>query len=82
MVGTFIASVFWRDLGFGKNFVPLGLSIVIAFAVSLAGIIIGFGERKEPMTWKTWIGLIGNFIIGGLFVILTVYAMKRFTELN
>jgi hypothetical protein len=77
LIGTFTASAFWQDLGYGKNFIPLGVSTTIAFAVSIAGLIIGLGERKNSPTVKTWIGLIGNFIVVGLFAVLIIYVINN-----
>ncbi|HTF19763.1 MAG TPA: hypothetical protein VK658_16945 [Chryseolinea sp.] len=75
LLATILTSVFWDILSFGENKVPLAISTTIAFGISIAGLVIGFGEMKGPKTLKVWIGLVGHFIVVGIFVLTVVYAI-------
>jgi hypothetical protein len=72
---TLLASILFRDILNG-NFIPVGISVSIAFGISIAGIIIGIGERKKSNTLKTWIGIVGNFIVVALYALAAINSMK------
>jgi hypothetical protein len=76
LLGTILMSTFWDTLGLGENKIPLGVAATIAFGISIAGLVIAFGEIKKSKTVKLWIGLVGHFIVVGIFVWTIIYAMN------
>lgn len=75
LLATILAAAFWDALGLGKNKIPLAMTTTIAFGLSIAGLVIGFGEIKASKTAKTWIALLGHFIVVGVFILSVVYAL-------
>ena len=73
LLGTFLFSVFRTNFGIEANYTVGGAMATIAFGLSIAGMIIGLGEVRNLKTRKTWIGLIGNIVIVGLFILIVFY---------
>lgn len=71
-----MTATFWDTLGLGKNKIPLAVSTTIAFGISIAGLVVGFGELKKLKTIKFWVGFVGHFIVVGVFVLTVVMAMR------
>ena len=62
------------SLELSENYIPLAMATTIAFGISIAGLIRGVGEKRSSLTLKTWIGIIGNLIVVGFFVITVLYS--------
>lgn len=76
LLGTILIATFWDSLGLGNNKIPLAVSTTIAFGISIAGLVVGFGELKKLRTTKFWVGFVGHFIVVGVFVTTVVMAMR------
>ena len=76
LLGTILLATFWDTLGLGANKIPLAVSTTIAFGISIAGLVVGFGELKKIRTIKFWVGFVGHFIVVGVFVLTVIYAMR------
>ena len=76
LLGTILVATFWDMLNLGPNKVPLALTTTVSFGLSIAGLVVGFEERKRTKNTKTIVGLAGHFIIVGVFVFTVVYAMN------
>ncbi|MEJ7643711.1 MAG: hypothetical protein WKF87_03895 [Chryseolinea sp.] len=76
LIGAFLLSMFKTRLGLGDNLMLVGAIATLSFGISIAGLLNGLGEIKNSKTSKTWIGLIGNLIVVGLFVLISIYAFK------
>ena len=76
LLGTILLATFWDTLGLGANKIPLAVSTTIAFGISIAGLVVGFGELKKLRTIKFWVGFVGHFIVVGVFVFTVIYAMR------
>lgn len=71
MIATIFTSAYWDEMGLGENKMPLAVTTIIAFSISLAGLIVGSGEKK---TLKTILGLVGHSIVVAFFIIIVVYS--------
>ena len=67
-------ATFWDVLGLGENKIPLAISVIVTFGISIAGIILGFHEIRNNKTKKLIVGLIGNILIIVFFVMMVVYS--------
>ena len=74
---TLLIATFWNALGLGSNKIPLAISIIIAFGVGLAGLILGLSELKQAKSGKLWIGLIGNILVIIFFVFMIIFSLNR-----
>lgn len=72
---TLIIASFWESLNLGENKFLLAISIIIAFIISLIGLIIGVKEIKYNKTGKAWTGIIGNLIVIFFFVFIVIYSL-------
>ena len=75
LLGTILFATFWDTLGLGENKIPLALTTTIAFGLSIAGLIHGFGELKKLRTTKFWVGFVGHFVVVGVFALTVIIAM-------
>lgn len=75
MIGTILTATFWDVFGLGSNKIPLAMTTTIAFGLSIAGVVIGIGEIRKIKSSRTWIGLVGHFIVVGVFILTVVSAM-------
>lgn len=74
ILNLIIASL-WESLNLGENKIPLAISIIIAFIISLIGFIIGIKEIKNNKSGKAWTGLVGNLIVIFFFVFVILYSL-------
>ena len=47
LAGTLLCSTFWDAWRLGPNMIPLAMTTTVAFGISIAGLIVGFGEVKS-----------------------------------
>ncbi len=76
LLGTILISTFWDALGLGENKIPLAVAVTITFGISIAGLVIGFGEIKKSRTVPLWIGLVGHVSVVAIFIWIIIYAMN------
>jgi len=76
LFGTILFSIFKTTLGLEGNAMIIGAIATIAFGLSIAGLVIGLGDIRKSQNAKNWIGLIGNFIVVGLFLLICVLAFR------
>ncbi len=74
---TLLIATFWNALGLASNKIPLAISIMISFGISIAGLILGLTELKQSKTQKIWIGLIGNILVILFFIFMIIYSLNR-----
>ena len=75
IVGIFIVAIFWDTLGLSKNYMDLSMATMIAFGISITGLILGFSEKRNSLTLKSWIGIVGNLIVIGFFAFIVIYSV-------
>src|SRR5690242_15614156 len=75
LLGAFLFSIFKTTYGDDANFIT-GVIAAISLGMGIAGLIIGFGEIRNSRNTKNWIGLIGNLMVVGLFILITVLAFR------
>ncbi len=76
IAATFLVATFWETLGLNEDqTVWLALSQTIAFGINLAGLILGFVERKRNKK-RSLVGIIGNLVFILLFVSIIVYSFS------
>lgn len=71
---TLLIATFWNALRLGSNKIPLAISIMISFGISIAGLILGLTELKQANTWNIRIGLIGNILVILFFIFMVIYS--------
>ncbi|MBI3219881.1 MAG: hypothetical protein HYZ44_10240 [Bacteroidetes bacterium] len=76
LVAAFLLTIFKETLGLGDNAMLIGAIATLAFGIGIAGLIIGLGEIRNSHTPKTWVGLIGNILVVGFFVLVSIYAFN------
>jgi len=73
-----IADKFWKELGFSESdnlyYFLIG---VIVFGISIGGAIVGMAEYRMKRK-KAVIGLIGNFVLVLIFLIMFFYISHRY----
>jgi hypothetical protein len=74
VIATIVLTVYWDLQGLSENYAPLAMATTIAFGLSIAGLILGFAEKRRSLTLKTWIGIVGNLLVVGFFVLIVIYA--------
>ena len=75
IIGTIVLTLYSDALERSENYIPLAMATTVAFGISVAGLILGIGEKRNSLTAKTWIGIIGNLIVIGFFVFLIIYSV-------
>ncbi len=71
---TLLIATFWNALGLGSNKIPLAISIMISFGISIAGLILRLTELKQANTRNIRIGLIGNILVILFFIFIVIYS--------
>lgn len=72
---TILVATFWEAFGFGtEESIFLTFPILIAFGISIAGIILGFIERKVDNS-KALIGIFGNSLVILAFCAMLIYSL-------
>ncbi len=61
-------------VGLSENDIPLAMATTVAFGISITGLMLGFAEKRGPLTLKSWIGIIGNLIVIGFFAFIVLYS--------
>ncbi|MCJ8288401.1 MAG: hypothetical protein HRT58_00100 [Crocinitomicaceae bacterium] len=76
IVTTFFIGTFWRTFGLSSDVnVLLALSMMIAFGINLAGLIVGFVEKHKNLR-KAMLGIIGNLMFILLFFSMVAYSFS------
>ena len=70
---------FWTELGLNDSqHIYIGLFGVIIFGLSLAGVFVGFLEKRNKEK-KVMAGIIGNSIIAIFFLSIFLYTISTMT---
>ncbi len=73
---AFLISIFKESFGLGEDPRIIGAVATVAFGTSIAGLVLGLGEIKRNKTSGNWIGLIGNLLLVGMFILIIFYALR------
>ena len=74
IIGTIVLTFYWDSLGLSENAITLAMATTVAFGISITGLMLAFAEKRGPLTVKSWIGIIGNLIVIGLFALIVIYS--------
>jgi len=74
--GAFLISIFKESIGLGEDLRIIGAVATVAFGTSIAGLVIGLGEIKRNKTSRNWIGVLGNLLVVGMFILISIYALR------
>lgn len=75
-IGAFLISIFKESIGLGEQLQIIGAVATVAFGTSIAGLVIGLVEIKRHKTSRNWIGVVGNLFIVGMFILISIYALR------
>lgn len=75
VIAIIVLTVYWDLHGQSENYVPLAMATTIAFGLSMAGLMLGFAEKRRSLTLNTWIGIVGNLLVVGFFVLIVLIAV-------
>ena len=74
IIGSIVLIFHWDSIEFSENYLPLAMATTIAIGISIAGLLLGFAEKRSTLTLKTWIGIIGNLIVISFFAFIVIYS--------
>ena len=74
ILGIITLAILWDSIRLERNYIPLTMAATVALGASLGGLMAGFNEKNGLTPLKTWIGIIGNLIILGIFILYSLGA--------
>jgi hypothetical protein len=74
IIGTIVVALYWDSLGLSYNYMPLAMATTVAIGIRITGLMLGFAEKRDSLTLKAWIGIIGNLIVIGFFAFIVIYS--------
>jgi hypothetical protein len=69
---TITLAILWDSIRLERNYIPLTMAASVALGASFGGLMAGFTEKRSSTPLKTWIGIIGNLIILGTFILYSL----------
>lgn len=75
-ITSFLLTIFKAEIGLNDDLMIVGLLATISFGVSIAGLVIGLSEIRRMKTSINWVGLVGNVVLVGIYILIMIFALS------